>query len=136
MALQEWRGYFLYGCLSGRKRSGNISVSLIIVSIPTSLMNCSVQSAPIEGNSFTNSYPDWENGTNQLFLEWAKTQFGLKQRDPDESVEVPVRFKKAKEIEFTKNRQGEFILHPLSNYRRIKDKQRVVRGYIGAVYRA
>lgn len=88
------------------------------------------------GTSFTKSYPDWESGTKESFIEWATKQFGLKDLDSDDDVEVPVHFKKAREIEFQKNKQGEYVLPPMSDFKTIRQKQRIVRGYIGAVYRA
>ena len=42
---------------------------------------------------------------------------------------------KAKDIRFEQKETGEFILPPMSNYKTVKQKQRVVRGYIDAVYR-
>jgi len=45
--------------------------------------------------------------------------------------------KRAKEIKFERNpKNGEFILPPISDLRTIRDRQRVVRGYVGAVYSA
>jgi hypothetical protein len=99
-------------------------------------MNHSMESAPLVGNSFTKACPDWREGTYENFKDWALKQFGLKEFDPDDNVEVPVHYQKAKDIEFEKNRRGEFILPPMSNYKTIRQKQRVVRGYIGAAYRA
>ena len=46
-----------------------------------------------------------------------------------------MHFQKAKDLEFKKNKFGELILPPLVNYKTIRQKQRVVRGYVGAVYR-
>jgi hypothetical protein len=42
---------------------------------------------------------------------------------------------KAKDIKFQKNEEGEYILPDMSNYRTIRQKQRFIRGYIGAIYR-
>ena len=42
---------------------------------------------------------------------------------------------KAKDIVFGRNKKGHFLLPPRSDHKTIKDKQRAVRGYIGAVYR-
>jgi hypothetical protein len=45
--------------------------------------------------------------------------------------------KRAKEIKFERNaKNGEFILPPITNFRTTRDRQRVVRGYVGAVYSA
>ena len=61
-------------------------------------------------------------------------QFGLEELDSDDEAEVPVRMKKAKNIEFERDRSGELILPPMSDLKTIREKQRVIRGYIGAVY--
>jgi hypothetical protein len=55
--------------------------------------------------------------------------------DSDDNAPVPVNFQKAKDIEFNKNSVGEFILPPIKNFTTTRQRQRVVRGYIGAVYR-
>ena len=86
------------------------------------------------GNSFTHSCSDWRDGTYEHFKEWAVKQFGLKDLDSDDEGEVPVHMQKAKDIAFERNREGEYILPDMSNYRTIRQRQRVVRGYIGAVY--
>jgi hypothetical protein len=100
-------------------------------------MNCDLrmESSALIGNTFTNACPDWKEGTYDNFKDWALKQFGVTELDSDEDSEVPVQFQKAKDIQFSKNIRGEFILPPLSNYKTIRQKQRVVRGYIGAVYR-
>ena len=98
-------------------------------------MNCSVESSPHLGNSFTNSCPDWRDGTYENFKEWALKQFGVKELDSEDNAEVPVNFQKAKDLEFKKNASGKFILPPIGNFQTTRQRQRVVRGYIGAVYR-
>jgi hypothetical protein len=98
-------------------------------------MNRSVESSPQMGNSFTNSCPDWREGMYENFKEWALKQFGVKELDSDDNAPVPVQFQKAKDIEFKKNKKGEFILPPIQNFNTVRQRQRVVRGYIGAVYR-
>lgn len=45
-----------------------------------------------------------------------------------------MQHQKAKDIEFEKNEIGDCILPPISTYRTVRQKQRVVRGYIGARY--
>jgi hypothetical protein len=97
--------------------------------------NCSIESPPCIGTSFTNSCPDWSEGTYDKFKEWALKQFEVKEMDSDDNTEVPVDYCKARDIEFEKNDLGELILPPLSNFGTVRQKQRVVRGYIGAVYR-
>ena len=62
-------------------------------------------------------------------------QFGLKELDSEDEVEVPVDMQKVKSIAFQKNKKGYFILPLRSDYRTIKQRQRVVRAYIGSVYR-
>jgi hypothetical protein len=87
------------------------------------------------GSSFTDSHADWREGTYENFKNWALTQHGLNDLDSDEEAEVSVQYQKAKDISFEKNRKGYFILPPKANYKNNKQKQRVIRGYIGAVYR-
>lgn len=94
-----------------------------------------MESSPIAGNSFTNVHKDWKDGMYQNFKDWSVGQFGLREMESGDEAEVPVNFRKAKEIIFEKNRRGEFILPPMENYKKIKEKQRVIRGYVGAVYR-
>jgi hypothetical protein len=55
--------------------------------------------------------------------------------DSDEEAEVPVYMQKAKNLGFEMNDDGNFILPEMAPYKTIREKQRVVRGYIGAVYR-
>jgi hypothetical protein len=86
------------------------------------------------GNCFTNSCPEWREGTYENFQQWAANQFGAKDQDSDDEEEVPVHFKKAKDLTFEKNDDDEFILPHISDFKTIRQKQRVVRGYIGAVY--
>jgi hypothetical protein len=85
-------------------------------------------------SSFTQSCPDWKEGTYENFKGWALKHFGENEVDSDEEADVPVHFKKAKNIEFRKNSKGHFILPGMGNYRTTRQRQRVVRGYIGAVY--
>jgi len=63
-------------------------------------------------------------------------QFGNEDVESDEDGEVPADMQKAKDIVFEKNDKGHFILPPMDNYNTTKQRQRVVRGYIGAVYRS
>jgi hypothetical protein len=88
----------------------------------------------VQGNHFTTSYPDWRAGTYDHFKEWSLKQFGQKEPDSDDDEEVPVHLQKAKHLQFEKNHRGDFILPPMTNYRTVREKQRVVRGYLGAVY--
>jgi hypothetical protein len=62
-------------------------------------------------------------------------QFGLDELDADDDAEVPVLMQKAKNIEFERDEGGQLILPPMSEFKTIREKQRVIRGYIGAVYR-
>ena len=88
------------------------------------------------GKSFTNSQIDWKEGTYEYFKDWAVKHFGLKEKDSDDDdADVPARMMKAKDIEFRKNRKGVYILPHYSDYPVVKDRQRVIRGYIGKVYR-
>jgi hypothetical protein len=95
----------------------------------------SVESSPANGNLFTNSFPDWRDGTYEMFKDWAGKQFGTKELDSDDEAEIPVHRQKAKDIQFEVNKRGFFILPPRSNFKTIRERQRVIRGYIGAVYR-
>jgi hypothetical protein len=54
--------------------------------------------------------------------------------DSDDGVEVPANMQKAKDIEFERNEKGVLRLPPNSDIKTIRAKQRVVRGYVGAVY--
>ena len=96
---------------------------------------CSVESSPNVGNAFTKSCNTWRDGTYKNFTEWAVRQFGNKDLDSGDEVDIPADMQKSKDIVFEKNEQGHFILSPMENYNTIKQRQRVVRGYIGAVYR-
>jgi hypothetical protein len=94
-----------------------------------------VESAPEVGRSFTLACPDWKEGTYELFKDWAAKQLtDPTSEDDDQEGEVPVEYKKAKDISFQRNDGGELILPPMSDYRKIRQKQRVVRAYAGAVY--
>jgi hypothetical protein len=61
-------------------------------------------------------------------------QFGITEPDSDDNAEVPVHLQKAKDIRFETNVRGHLILPPLENFRTCRQKQRVVRAYIGAIY--
>jgi hypothetical protein len=95
----------------------------------------SVESTPKLANAFTHSYKDWKDGTYENFKEWAVQQFGNKELDSEEEVDVPVHFTKAKNISFERNKKGILQLPPMTDFTTVRQKQRVVRGYIGAVYR-
>jgi hypothetical protein len=86
------------------------------------------------GNSFTNSQRDWKDGTYENFKDWAVRHFEVKGKESDDDVEVPARMMKAKDIVFRKNANGVYIVPHWSDYPLTKDRQRVVRGYIGQVY--
>ena len=85
-------------------------------------------------NSFTNSYQDWREGTFENFKAWSLDQFCINPKDSDDEAEVPVNMVKVKDISFEKNWSGVCVLPPMGNYKTIKQKQRVMRGYIGATY--
>jgi hypothetical protein len=55
--------------------------------------------------------------------------------ESDDEAEVPVHMQKAKDIKFERNKEGEYILPSMSDYGTVRQMQRVIRGYIGAVYR-
>lgn len=94
-----------------------------------------MESSPVVGNTFTNTCEDWKDGTYKNFKEWAVRQFGIEDLESDDDAEVPVHFQKAKDIRFERNRSGDVILPEMRDYKMIRQRQRVVRGYIGAVYR-
>ena len=85
-------------------------------------------------NSFTKSCNTWWDGTYKNFTEWAVRQFGNKDSDSGDEADIPADMQKSKDIVFEKNERGHFILPPMENYNTIKQRQRVVRGYIGAIY--
>jgi hypothetical protein len=60
-------------------------------------------------------------------------QFRLQELDSDDEAGVPANMQKAKDIEFERNGKGVLILPP-NVFKTIRAKQRVVRGYVGAVY--
>jgi hypothetical protein len=95
----------------------------------------SVESSAMVGNSFTNSCKDWMDGTYENFTMWAGKQFGLKEMESDDEADVPVHMTKAKDLVFQRNKKGLFVLPPMQDFKTVKQKQRVIRGYIGAVYR-
>lgn len=95
----------------------------------------SMETPPLVGKSFTNAHQDWKEGMYENFKEWSVKQFGHQPLESEDEAELPIQFQKAKDISFEKNRRGHFVLPPLRNYRTIKQKQRVIRAYVGAVYR-
>ena len=102
-------------------------------SIPSNLFP-SVESPVVAGNSFTHSYPDWREGTYENFKDWAAKQFQLKEKDSDDEAEVPVHMQKAKNISFERNEKGFLILPPRMDFKTNHQRQRVIHGYIGAIY--
>jgi hypothetical protein len=84
-------------------------------------LSLSVESAPQVGNSFTHACPNWKKGTYELFKDWATKQLTDPQsEDKAEEGEVPVEFKKAKDISFTRNESGGLILPPMTDYKKIR----------------
>jgi hypothetical protein len=117
-------------------RRQHISVSQFIrIYAHNSYLIRSVESSPMVGNAFTNSHNDWRTGTYEYFKDWAVTQFGLKDSESGDDSEVPLQYQKAKDIVFERNDDGELVLPPSDRLKTIRQKQRVIRGYIGAVYR-
>ena len=92
----------------------------------------SVESAPEVGSAFSHAYPDWKEGTYEMFKDWAAKQFG--DTTSDDEAEVPVQYQKAKDIVFKRNKRGDLILPPMSEYRKVRQQQRIIRAYAGAVY--
>jgi hypothetical protein len=94
----------------------------------------SVESSSNVGNTFTNACKDWRDGTYENFKDWAVRQFGHKDLESEDDAEVPVTMQKAKDIAFERNNRGDLVLPPMENYKTAKEKQRLIRGYLGAVY--
>ena len=86
------------------------------------------------GNSFTNAHKDWKEGMYENFKEWSVKQFGHQPLESGDEVELPIEFQKAKDISFEKYHHEHFVLPSLQIYRTIKQKQRVICAYVGAVY--
>jgi hypothetical protein len=61
-------------------------------------------------------------------------QFDFEELESEDEGEVPVDEQKAKDIKFEKNENGDVILPDKTDFNTIRQKQRVIRGYIGAVY--
>jgi hypothetical protein len=59
----------------------------------------------------------------------------LKDLDSDDELDVPVDMQKAKDLAFERNDDGDFLLPAKENFKKVKQRQRVIRGYMGAVYR-
>ena len=87
------------------------------------------------GNAFTQSFADWRTGTYEYFKDWASKQFNAEDQDSDDDDDVPVQYQKAKDIPFKKNKRGDIVVPPITDYRTVRQRQRVIRGYLGAVYR-
>jgi hypothetical protein len=83
------------------------------------------------GNSFTNACKDWNEGMYDSFEQWAVRQFGHKDLETDDEVDLPVHMRKAKTITFKINKRGGFVLPPIVDYNTIRQRQRVVRGTLG-----
>jgi hypothetical protein len=116
-------------------RFNHFSMSIDLFYCLSSHFIPSVETSRSGGNAFTKSCDDWRDGTYEKFKEWAIGQFDDKDSNSDDEAEVPVDTQKAKDIEFEKNKKGNFVLPPIENYNTIKQRQRIIRGYVGAVYR-
>jgi hypothetical protein len=55
--------------------------------------------------------------------------------ESDDEGKIAPDMQKAKDIAFERNDSGDFILPPMYNCKTTRQKQRVIRGYIGTVYR-
>lgn len=121
--------------LFGWKECSRISVSPTIwFRLQPSNSILSVESSPNVGNTFTNACKDWREGTYDNFKDWVVKQFGFEDLESDDEGEVPVDEQKAKDLKFERNENGDFILPEKYHFKNIKQKQRIIRGYIGAVY--
>lgn len=94
----------------------------------------SVESTPNVGNAFTSACKDWREGTFENFKDWAVKQFGFEELDSEDEADPPVDAQKAKNLKFFRNEKGDFIVPKKSDFKLTKQRQRVIRGYIGAVY--
>lgn len=109
-------------------------VKSFLITVPVSSFS-SIESTPLIGNAFTNSCDEWRDGTYENFKGWAVRQFGVEELDSNDEAEVPVDKQKSKDIVFEKNNRGHFILPPKQDFPKNRQRQKVIRGYIGAVYR-
>ena len=84
-------------------------------------LSLSVKSTPEVRNSFTHACPEWKEGTYELFKDWAVKQFSdSRSEDEGEEGDVPIEYKKVKDISFKRNGSGGLILSPMSEYRMSK----------------
>ena len=140
--VEEWKfsGGALVMCLVAYSDGHNVKTFQYVIAIYMSFRDMphyipSVKTSPMVSNPFTHACNDWRDGTYKNFKEWAVKQFGHKDMDTDDEAEVPVDMQKAKDISFQRNKKGQYIVPEMANFNTIRQKQRVVRGYIGAVYR-
>jgi len=102
---------------------------------PASKSSFSVETSPNVGNLFTNTCKEWREGTFENFKDWSVKQFGFEELESEDEKDVPADAQKAKDIVFARNKNGVLVFPEKTNFKLIRQKQRVVRGYIGAVYR-
>lgn len=62
-------------------------------------------------------------------------QFGVNELESGDDADIPIEKQKAKDIKFERRKSGILILPPMDECENVKQKQRVIRGYIGATYR-
>jgi hypothetical protein len=117
------------------KMSRFFGKSLYFVVMNVSHLIPSVESSPMVGNSFVSYHPDINECTYENFEDWARKQFVVEDSESDDEAEVPVHMQKAKDISFERNKQGVLVVPPMDDYDTVRKRQRVVRGYVGAVYR-
>ena len=88
------------------------------------------------GNSFTNAHKDWKEGMYENFKEWSVKQFSHQPLESGDEAELPIEYFKRLKISLLKRTiMGILFCPPLQIYRTIKQKQRVIHAYVGAVYR-
>ena len=61
-------------------------------------------------------------------------QYGFQELGSEDEAGVPVEETKAKDIVFDRNENGDLILPRKTDFKNLRQKQRVVRGYVGASY--
>ena len=84
-------------------------------SYPSNL-SLNVKSAPKVRNLFTHACPEWKEGTYELFKDWAVKQFSDPRSEDEGEGDVPVEYKKMKDILFERNGSGGLIIPPMSEY--------------------
>ena len=99
-------------------------MSIYLIWSHTSHPTPSVESAAEVGNPFTHAYPDWKEGTYEILKDWALKQFGGS--TSDDEADIPVQYQKAKDISFKRNKSGDLILPPMSDYKKLHQEKKII----------